>query len=398
MFDQGLAPLPAHVPPERIVDVDLYAMPGAAHDLHASWKELQDNSPYRLVWTPRNGGHWVALRAAEIAHIYADHANFSSRITIVPRLWGELYPLRPTTLDPPAHRPYRRVLTAALSSRTVREAEPHIRELAHTAAAKLSHLEACDFVLDYAADLPLLLFARLANVSPDAVRTLPRYAEDPRDNPDAEPIMERFAALLRDLIRQRANAPGEDIVSQIVTADVEGRRLDEDEAVELATAVLTGGLDTVVSTLALIVAHLARAPTLRERLIERPALIPAIVTEMLRRYPIMTKARLTANDQTIDGVTIRAGDMVVLPPLSGLDETMFDDALAIDLDRPRQLNATFGNGVHRCPGAQLAELELAIMLEQWLARIPHFALDPAHPPIMKGGVLGAVIKLPLRLA
>ena len=98
---------PAHVPSDRVVDVDIYKMPGAEEDLHSGWKALQDSSSAGLFWTPRNDGHWIVTRGRDIASIYADYENFSSSITIVPRRFGEQFPLRPTTLDPPEHRPFR---------------------------------------------------------------------------------------------------------------------------------------------------------------------------------------------------------------------------------------------------------------------------------------------------
>jgi cytochrome P450 len=105
----------------------------------------------------------------------------------------------------------------------------------------------------------------------------------------------------------------------------------------------------------------------------------------------MTKARLVRVDQIFDGVTLKAGDMVVMPPLHGLDATIFADPLRVDLDRPPAPHSAYGNGVHRCPGAQLAETEMAIMLEEWLARIPNFTLDSNRPVRMQGGVLGTVV-------
>nr|WP_232372783.1 cytochrome P450 [Acuticoccus mangrovi] len=142
--------------------------------------------------------------------------------------------------------------------------------------------------------------------------------------------------------------------------------------------------------------HLARDDALRDTLVADPALLPAAVREMTRRFAIMTKARLVRADQVLDGVTLKAGDMVVMPPLHGLDPAIFPDPLRVDLDRPAAPHSTYGNGVHRCPGAQLAEAEIVIMLEEWLARIPQFTLDPDRPTRMQGGVLGTVVTCHLR--
>lgn len=390
---------PPHVPPECLVDVDLYRMTGSDRDFLAPWKALQASTTRRFVWTHHNGGHWIALRATDVARIYADHVNFSSRITIVPRIWGEQYPLRPTTLDPPEHLMYRRVLTAVLSPATVKAAEPHIRVLAGQAAERLRRRGRCDFIADYAADLPLALFAHLANIPVARTRGLPRYAEDPRGADGltpVEPIMDRFNRFLRELIAERRARPGDDLISRIAMSTVEGRPLDESEAVELATAVLTGGLDTVVSTLGLIVSHLAQHAELRRRLIRSPAAIPAAVSEWLRRFPIMTKARVVRHDQEVDGVCLRAGDMIVLPPLNDNEQEDSTAGSCPHAQRGRTPHTTFGNGVHRCPGALLAQRELEIMLEEWLARVPEFELDPAQERRTQGGVLGTVLTLHLQ--
>jgi cytochrome P450 len=390
----GVVQPPPHVPPDRAVDVDLYHLPGSQRDFLASWRALQASTHHGILWTPRNGGHWILLRASDVARVYADHENFSSRITIVPREWGERYPLRPTTLDPPGHLKYRRVLTSVLSRELVQRAEPHIRALAARAADRLLEKGRCEFMSDFAADLPLALFAYLAEIPPERTDVLPRYAEDPRDSETSLPveaIMDRYAAFLRAIIAERRQRPGDDLISEIATSTVDNRPIDADEAVELATAVLTGGLDTVVSTLGLMVRHLALNESLRHQLVQAPGEIPAAVAGMLHKFPIMTKARLVRQDQEIDGIRLRTGDMVVLPPLQ---DDSADDRLPVG--RKKSTRSTFGNGVHRCPGAFLAQRELEVMLGEWLARIPEFSLDPDHPPRMQSGVLGALLTLPLQ--
>ncbi len=385
---------PAHVPADRVVDLDIYRLPGSSDDFLQAWLEVADSAPARIIWTPRNGGHWVVLGGADIAHVYADHQHFSSRITLVPRKWGELYPLRPTTLDPPEHQPYRRILTSLLSSRTVRRSIPIVRALASRAADAIRSQGACDVVADYAAALPLALFAGLAGIETDRMATLPGYAAHllADEGTDlSEPVMDRFATFLRALIVERRATPGDDVISVLLAGSIDGRPIDDDEAVDVATALLTGGLDTVVSLFAMMMRYLAREDALRRRLVADPGLLPAAVREMTRRFAIMTKARLVRADQLLDGVTLKAGDMVVMPPLHGLDPTIFPDPLRVDLDRSTAPHSAYGNGVHRCPGAQLAEAEMAIMLEEWLARIPNFTLDPDRPVRMQGGVLGTVV-------
>lgn len=390
------ASFPPHVPPECVVEVDLYRMPESDRDLHAGWKKLQDSSSRGVFWTPLNGGHWLVTRGSEISRIYADHQNFSSRITIVPRKWGEMFPLKPTTLDPPEHRPYRRLLNEAFSASVVRAAQPRIRELVITAIEPLRERGQCEFISEFAERLPLQVFLHLAELPLEGALALPRYGEQPlrSDGSLTEvPIMDRFANYLRPHVADRKKHPGSDLISRLVATDLDGRPSTEDEAVELCTAALTGGLDTVVSMLGLALAFLAQNPDHRQRLISEPARLRPAIAEMLRRFPIMTKARLVMRDQQIEGITLKAGDMVVLPPLQGLDEREFEDPLLVDFDRPPAHNCTFGNGVHRCPGAGLTQLQLELTVAEWLARIPEFAL--VQPPKFRGGVLGAMLRLDL---
>ncbi len=380
------------------MDVDLYRMPGVEDDAHAGWKQLQDSSPRSLCWTPRNGGHWIVTRGRDIAAVYADHRNYSSRLTIVPREWGEQFPLRPTTLDPPEHRRYRRFLTTALSPAMGRAAEPRIRELAREAAGRVRLEGRCDAIADFAAHIPLPLFLHLANRPATDAAMLPRYAEDPTDADSAStiPVMQRYADYLRDCLVERQRRPGADVLSLLITHEVDGCRLTLDEAVDVGVALMTGGIDTVIAQLGFMLIFLARHPAQRQRLVEEPGRIRPMVAELLRRFPIMTKARVVRHDRVVEGVTIKAGDMIVLPPLHGLDDREFASPLTVDPDRAASPHSSFGNGVHRCPGATLATRELEIALHEWLAQIPDFGIDPDRPPRMRGGILSAVLSAGLR--
>jgi camphor 5-monooxygenase len=384
---------------ERVMDIDIYRLPGSAEDFLQAWVELSEIASARVIWTPRNDGHWIVLAGADIARVYADHPSFSSRVTLVPKRRGEDYPLRPTTLDPPEHQPYRRILASLLTTPWVDRARPVVHALAADAARSVRGQGGCDIIGGYAAAIPPALFAGLAGIEAGRMDALPGYAGyllGDEGSELGEPVMERFAAFLRQLIAERRAEPGDDIISALLARAVNDRPVDDDEAVDIATALLTGGLDTVISLFALMMRHLAQDDALRRKLAAEPALIPAAVRELTRRFPIMTKARVVRQDETLDGVTLKAGEMVVMPPLHGLDAAIFPDPLRIDLDRRAARHCAYGDGVHRCPGSNLAEVEMAIMLQEWLARIPEFELDPGEPVRMQGGVLGTVISCRLR--
>src|SRR6202011_1935154 len=140
----------------------------------------------------------------------------------------------------------------------------------------------CEFMGDVAAQVPVGVFMHLANLPAQDAFALPRYGEDAlrADGSIVEPsIMDRFADYLRPHVAARKKHPGDDLISGLVTTSTDGRCLTEDEAVEVATAVLTGGLDTVVSSLGLMMAFLARNPMHRRRLVCEPTMVRPAVAE-----------------------------------------------------------------------------------------------------------------------
>lgn len=387
-----------HIPRERIMDIDVYALPGAERDFLSAWKTVQEVAPFSLIWTPRNGGHWIATRGREIAAAYTDHAAFSSRVVLVPRKWAEAFQVKPTTLDPPVHAAYRHLISAALTPQTVEALRPAIREAACDAVEAVRSRGRCEFIAEVASEIPLPVFMHMAGLPREDIARLPRYNEaliDEAGKPTGADVMTRFAAYLRPHCEERLTAPGTDFLSRLIRGKIDGRPMALEDAVDMATTMMTGGIDTVIAMLGHIMAHLSRDALTRRRLVEEPERIPAAVRELLRRYPIMTKARLVTRATTLDGVTLRPGEMIVLPPLHGLDDRVFDDPLVVDIDRPAQPNLTFGTGVHRCPGTLLALVEIETTLAVWLDRIPDFGIDPQRPARTQAGVLGAMKELGL---
>jgi cytochrome P450 len=391
--------VPAHVPPELVVDFDLYDPPGADTDFHGAWKALQDRAP-DIVWTTANGGHWIALRGKQIHEIFSDYVHFSSKVIIVPRERGDLIKVKPTTLDPPVHRPYRALLNAGLSPKAVREMEPEIRSLVAATIEGFRARGHCEFISEFAEVLPISIFMRMVNLPVDDVRFLKPWADQinrPDGTMEPDEVMRRFAGYLQPHVRARREAPGTDLLSQIVTGLVNGAPLPETDAIELCTQVLIGGMDTVVSFLGFMMIFLARNPAHRRQLLDDRGLIWGAVDEFLRRFPIVQNGRLVVSDYEFSGVPMKAGEVVIMPGvLHGLDEREHADPLTVDFHRKSGEHSTFGNGAHRCPGAILARTELRITLEEWLERIPDFRIMPGTQPITQGGIVGCVKELSLQ--
>lgn len=187
------------------------------------------------------------------------------------------------------------------------------------------------------------------------------------------------------------------MLSRIVHAKVDGRSLTNDEAVAACTHLLIAGLDTVSSMLGFVMRFLASNPDHRLLLIREPERIPSAVKELIRRFPLVVMAREVRADTDFQGVTLKGGDMIVIPTmLFNLDERQYPDPLAVEWDRPVLGTCTFGAGVHRCPGAALGLREVAIALEEWLIRIPEFHVDESQPITVNGGIVATIDRLPLR--
>jgi cytochrome P450 len=141
---------------------------------------------------------------------------------------------------------------------------------------------------------------------------------------------------------------------------------------------------------------LAENPGQRQQLVDDPALIPAAVEELLRRYSIPMVSRRVTRDLELGGVQMKAGDLVILETcLHGLDEQAWQDPMQVDFKRRTTEHMAFGKGVHKCPGANLARTELRIFLEEWLKRIPNFSTRADDPPVTANGAVMGVIRLPL---
>jgi cytochrome P450 len=391
---------PAHVPAAHVVDFDIYAPEGVEGDYHAAWLALQKPGLPPIVWTPRNGGHWIAARGKVIGAVFADHEKFSSRVIVLPKSDGELHSgLIPTTIDPPAHRGYRSLLNSSFSPRAVAGLEARVRETAAALVEGLAPKGRCNFTEEYAAELPIRIFMELAGLPlADAPRL--KFLTDQVTRPDGQmsfaDALHEISAYMGPKVDERRERPREDMLSRIVNGDIDGRKLTRDEAVIMTTQVMIAGLDTVVNFLGFAMLFLAREPQMRRRLAADVTLIPAAVDELFRRYPIVTVAREVTSDMTYEGANLKRGDMIALPTaLHGTDAAVHADPLHVDLARADRTHSTFGNGVHRCPGAQLARAEIRITIEEWLKRIPAFEVEPGAEIRYASGIVGTVLALPL---
>lgn len=398
MMEADLVERPAHVPGELVVDANIYALEGGESDPQAAWKALDVAGGPGLVWTPRNGGHWIATSADAVWELFANTQQLSARNLSVPPIDSPIKFI-PNESDEPEHSHYRKIVLPFVGPRQVRQLGEEVRGLAISLLEGFVGSGRCEFMSDFARHLPMRIFLSLVDL-PETDRE--RLVEVADRGVRGKTVEERTKAhgemmgYLQGWIDQRRERPGEDLLSKIVHGMVGDRPMTPEEIMGEAADVMFGGLDTVASMMGFLMRFLGTHPEHYKALVENPGKLPFAVEEMLRRHGVANVARRVIADISIGDVTMRTGDMVVVPScLHGLDERSWSDPLNVDFDRPRRTHATFGNGVHTCPGAGLARSEITIMLEEWIKRIPAFSLDPAHPPVTATGSVNGVITLHL---
>ncbi|MFC0302821.1 cytochrome P450 [Sphingomonas sp. C8-2] len=400
VMERTLAPRPEHVPAELVRDFDLYDIPGAAEDIQAAYRAIQQASP-DIFWTPHNGGHWVATRGEDIVEMQRDYNRFSHQHIVLPPMPDAPRQI-PLEMDPPEHARYRRPLMQALLPSIVSELESKVRQVAIDAVERLLPRGECEFVEDFAKVLPIHVFLELVELPLDDKAYLLALAEDSVRGRDAETrgrSQQLMGAYLLPWIRARREMPGNDLLSKLVNVDIGGERISEAEATSYATLVLFGGLDTVAGMIAFIARFLAQNPEQRRQLVERlddDAFVKNAIEEMVRRHGLANTARVIASDFDYKGVSFRAGDRILPANLFvGVDDRINPDPLVVDFSREKPVHAAFGNGAHACPGAVLARREIRIFLQEWLSRIPDFRIKPGTRPVLATGMVNGVLRLEL---
>lgn len=394
-------PKPDHVPDALVVDFDFVELPGAEDDIQAGYQAFQRNCP-DIFWTPQNGGHWVATRADDIIFMQRNTDIFSNAAVTLPPPPEGTPPSIPLEIDPPRHAQYRRPLMQFLTPTAVKHLEDGVRQVAIDQIEKLLPQGGCEFVNDFAKVLPINVFLDAVALPREDKNFLLPIAEKSVRARSVEERLGAFtqmSAYLHGWVQQRRDNPGDDLLSKIVTIDVDGQMISEAEAVNYATLVLFGGLDTVAGMIGLIGKFLAENPDHRRQLvanIDDPKFLKNAIEELIRRHGIANTARVLTQGYTYKGVQFRKGDRI-LPPnlLAGVDDRVNTNPLEVDFTREKPTHASFGNGAHACPGAGLARREIAVFLEEWLRRIPEFCVKPGTKPVLETGQVNGIIELQL---
>lgn len=359
-------------------------------DPYPTYVRLRAEAP---VYRNEAGGFWALSRHADVVEGFRDNVRYSSAhgVSLDPAASGPHAhrTMSFLAMDPPMHGRMRGLVSRGFTPRRVAELEPRIRELTR------AHLDAAlaagsfDFVGDLAGKLPMDVISELIGVPAadrDEVRRLSdllvHREEGVEDVPPAG-VEAAFSLVTyyADLLAQRRATPTDDLTSALLAAEVDGDRLTDDEIMGFLFLMVVAGNETTTKLLGNAWYWAWRNPDQRARPFADPAAIPAWIEETLR-YDTSSQmlARVATEDIELHGQVIPAGDRVVLVVGSAnRDERVFADPDRYDLDRSAaelQQIASFGFGRHFCLGASLARLEARVALEELVARVADYDIDP----------------------
>ena len=377
----------------------------------AGYAALRDHDPVHHVVPPDRPEHdfYVLTRHADVLAAAVDTARFSSAQGLTVE-YGELEriglvdnpPL--VMLDPPGHTAFRRLVSRGFTPRAVREVEPQVRAYVAERLEAILAAGGADIVVELFKPLPSLVVAHYLGVPAadrgrfDAWTDAIVAAGSAGHATDAAEATLGMLGYFSELVEHRRREPGDDTVSHLVAAGV-----GDDDAGLLGIlgyvfTMVTGGNDTTTGALGGAVQLLAAHPEQRTLLAGDPALVPGAVEEFLRlTSPVQALARTTTRAVELHDVTVPAGRKVLLCYGAGnRDPRRYGpDADELDVQRQPTQILTFSQGSHHCLGAAAARMMIRVALEELLARLPCFEVDPGAITWAPGPYVRRPLSLPL---
>jgi cytochrome P450 len=379
----------------RLNDPQFYVDPDAA------LAELRRDDP--VHWYA-DGGFWALTRHADVMAVSRDPATFKSGAGVLMQdLTRDVMAAESLLyLDPPTHSRYRKIVSTQFTPRAVGDLEGRIREITEQALAAISPTDEIDLVDAITAPIPMLVIAELLGVPAEDHERFRRWSDaimeaatelTPESAVQAAELLGYFA----EHLAMRREQPGDDLLSRLVLAEVDGERLSDAELLGFCMTLLVAGNETTRNLLSGGLQALHEHPEQRTAAAED---VPRAVEELLRWVtPIMLFARTATRDATIGARAINEGDFVVmLYVAANRDESVFGpSASELDVRRDPNPHLGFGFGEHFCLGAGLARLEARIVLDEVLSRFPSYAVI-GEPDRVPSTLLRGIAKLAVVLA
>ncbi len=392
----------AAIPP---MPIDLLDGAFYASDPHPAFRWMRERAP--IFWDEKNR-LWGIARHAHVQEVAKAPQLFCSG--------GGSRPDSPPipsmiNMDGALHKRRRNLVNKGFTPRRIEEQEQKARAASIALLERVATRGACDWVHDVAKHLPMIMIGDMLGVAEEDHERLLAWSDDMLLGTNANATPEARARAMRAgaewvtyhaavVADRRAKPPGEDLISVLVHAELDGEGLDDDALRQEALLILVGGDETTRHVLTGGLYALLRHPEQKRALARDPSKIPTAVEEMLRWVtPIQNMNRTATQDVDFHGAKIRAGDkLLLLYPSANRDQDVFDEPYRFDVQRDPNEHLAFGGyGPHFCLGSSLARLELRVMFEELLARLPDVELaSDAPPPMRASNFITGIERLPVR--
>jgi len=369
-------------PEIRLLDGEFYA----ANPLdHYAW--MRENAP---VYRDETAGVWGVTRHADVMMVSKTPEVFCSAQSSRPEPSSWVPSM--INMDDPEHKRRRGLVNRGFTPKRLLESEAKARRICNRLIDAVCERGECEFVREIAAPLPLIMIGDMLGMPEEDFGTLLRWSEDmlmATSTTAGEEVVENaqksaleYFTYAAQVIEERRANPTDDLVSVLVNAAIDGDRLEDDQIMHEALLILVGGDETTRHVITEGALALIEHPEQRRMLAGNPEKLAVAVEELLRWVsPIKNMNRTALRDTELHGQKIREGDKVLLLyHAANLDKAAFTRPEIFDAERTPNNHVAFGGyGTHHCLGASLARLELRVMFEELLNRLPDLALATDDP-------------------
>jgi cytochrome P450 family 142 subfamily A polypeptide 1 len=380
-------------------------------DPYDAYRWLRDNSPCH--WDPVQK-IWGVSRYADIVEIEKNAKRYTSVHGSRPRT-DQTADTSMINKDDPEHQQQRMLVNRQFTPRAVKQIEDHVREIVTELIDNVIEKGSCNAIEDLASPLPAIIIGEKLGYPRELWTKVREWSEKtmleagqtpadgnyvPRDEtaPMSATITD-FAMTTMGIIAERRKERKDDLISKWIDSEIDGRPWTDQEILSECILLLDGGAETTRTVIGSIIRELALRPDQRQKLIDDPAILGETGVEEFIRWvtPILNMRRTVTEDHEFHGRQLKTGDEILLMYSSAnRDERVFDNADGLDVTRPHNHHVAFGFGTHFCLGASLARLEIRVMFEELLARIPDWQIAPgAEPKILPATFTRAYDEIPI---
>lgn len=345
------------------------ALIGNPYPIYEQWREEKP-----IWWSDGQLKGWILSRYDDVRAVLKDAQTFSSQSM------GEgdtqAMPLPLLTDDPPRHTQLRAIVNKAFTTRTLKLLEDEVASLVTELLDAMGDKTPVDISAEFTSPLPVSVIARMMDIPAGRKDDFKRWSDALTGTSEATDMTERLphimemAEYFQSLIPERRENPGEDLISKVVHAEVEGQTLTDQDIVGFCMLLLIAGNETTTNLLSNLLNHLADQPQQWSELRENPDKIDAAVEEILRYDgPVHWVNRKVTRDVVFHGQTVKTGETVfAFMGSANRDPRHYENPDEFRLDRGRSDHHSFGHGIHFCIGAPLARLEARYAMEELLKR------------------------------